>query len=154
MSFRFLPLLALIVACGWSEPSHAHGTERPFGTQINGRRSTPATAASRGAPAFTLLALSANLSALERDIGAGKQSEVRARAQHLPGMARDLVARSRHLSAPEREQFDLAARFITESAERIDSAAAGLETEGVLREVTLVRGQIATLKDLLRDADD
>ena len=153
MSHRALRLLALMLAWGWAAPSYPHGTERRYGTPINGRSSTAATGESRGAPAFTLLALSANLSALERDLGEGRTSDARERAQRLPGMARELVARTQHLRAPEREQVDLAAQFIAESAERIGSATTGLESESVLREVTLLRGQIAALEDLLRNAE-
>lgn len=148
------PLLQLILMLAWSlggpPPAYAHGTERHFGTPINGQGPAPAAS---GSPAFTLLALTANLNALERDLREGRSAEVRARVQRLPAMASELVARARNLDLREREEVDASAQFIAEHAERIRRAAARLEAERVLREVTLVRDRIAVLEDLLHDAE-
>lgn len=148
-----MPLIVLL-SLGSSTPSYAHGTERHFGTPINGRGAGPATDGRSGSPAFTLLALTANLNGLERDLREGRTSEVRKRARRLPAMARDLVARSRSLGRREREQVDVSAQVIAEGAERIFSAAPSLEADRVLHEVNLVRARIAALEDLFRNAED
>lgn len=148
------PLLLMLLLAwnlGGPAPAYAHGTERHFGTPINGRGAAPATG---GSPAFTLLALSANLTGLERDLQEGRIPEIPERAGRLPAMARELVARVRYLELPVLEQVERSAQFIAERAEHIRRAAARLETERVLREVTLVRDRIAILEDLLRNAEE
>lgn len=151
---RALPLLAVAIALSWPAASYPHGTERHFGAVINGRGPTPATGEGRGAPEFTLLALDANFKALERGLEQEQTAEVRDRAQRLPRMAREIVARASHLEALELDQVKLAADAISASAERIDSAAASYEADVVLREVSEVRARIADLGELLRSAED
>ena len=147
--------LALVFVCGFSPPSLAHPTEPQYGAPINSRSSPQATTGeSRGKPEFTLLALTANLTALEQDLKEERTAGVRDRAGRLPGMALELVARSDHLGELERRKISLAAQVILTSAERIDSAATGQEDNGVLRELAIVRRQIAGLKDMFRDLND
>lgn len=146
-----VPLLALLLVCGWSMPVYAHGTERSFGTSINSRRSAPAADEDPRGAEFTLLALATQLSALERDLGEEQTANVRERAQRLPIMARDLIARSRYLGVSERREVDRAARAIRQSALRMDAAAAGDERAGIIREIRRVREQIGAIESLLRE---
>lgn len=144
-------LLVLILACGLPALSYAHGTERHFGTPINDR--TPAPDGG-GSPAFTLLALTANLGGLERELQEGQTQGVRERARRLPAMARELVRRSAHLGGSERADIDRAAGFITDCAKRIDAAADGGRDSQILRELARLRDRIATLEDLVRAVEN
>ena len=146
--------MILMLAFAWSTPVYAHGSEAHYGAPINTRSFTFTTSKDRGALDFTLLAISGNLSALERDLEKERMSEVRERARRLPGMAYELVARSPHLGELERKQVGLTAQVILESAERMETAANGEEAHGVLREVTFVRARIAALQNLLRDLEN
>jgi len=150
---RALPLLALVLAAGSPTSSYAHGTERHFGTPINARPIT-SQPGDVGSPAFSLLALTANLNGLERDLEQGRTTEVRARARRLPDLAGDLVARSGVLGATERAEITRSAQLIAQSAKRIDAAATQHEAESVLRELKLVRNEVAALEDLLRGEGD
>ncbi len=146
MTRRAPSLLVLILACGLPALSYAHGTERHFGTPINGRSPAPVAG---GSPAFTLLALTANLDGLERDLQEGQIQGVRERARRLPAMARELVQRSAPLGASERAEIDRAAGLIADCAKRID-AAGGVADSQILRELARLRDRIATLEDLVR----
>lgn len=148
-----IALLAfLVIAWTLPAPALAHGTERHFGTPINGR--APDSNRSRGAPEFTVMAIEATLKAIERDLAEERQTEARERARRVPGMTRELVTRCEHLGPAERDQVGLSARAIADGARRIDAAVDDRDGTTLSDEMAHVREQLAALDGLLRRVND
>jgi len=148
---RVALLAFLLIAWSFPAPASAHGTERHFGTPINGR--VPDSARGRGAPEFTVLAIRATLSGLERDLEERRTTEAQVRAQRVVGMTHELVARCAHLSWADRDQIGLSGREISDSARRIDEAVSARDPAAVHDELTRVREQLTAVEIVLRRAE-
>ena len=149
---HLLALAVLILLGGLPAAASAHGTERHFGTPINGR--APDSNQSRGAPEFTVLAIGATLKSIERDLAEERPTDARERARRVLGMTRELVARCEDLGPTERDQVGLSARVIADGARRIDAALDDRDGTAVRDEMARVREQLAALDGLLHRAND
>ncbi len=128
----------------------AHGTERHFGTPINGRATVAPEANAGGSPAFTLLVLATNAEAIERAIDEGRVSEARERAHRLLDLIRELELRSRNLAAPARELAAEVASAIAERGTRIATTARTSDLTSIRHDLAELRRLVASMQDILQ----
>lgn len=149
MTARFVGMAFVgLLACGAG--AWAHGTERHFGTSINGRVRSD----SEGSSAFTLMALESNSKAILRAIEEGRAAEARQRAQRLPQLVGELQKRSEKLDAPMRERAVEATSAISKSAARIGAAAEAADATSVRRELAELHRLVAAMEEVVRESPE
>lgn len=151
MRARFACMVFLGVLA-WGNGARAHGTERHFGTPINGREAPGQQPDSGSSPAFTLLVLESNSRAILRAIEEGRSGEARERAQQLPQLIRELQKRSERFDAPQRETAVEATSAISECTARIGVAADAADGPSVRRELAELRRLVASMQGFLRES--
>lgn len=147
MTLRF-PWIVLIGVLLWAPGASAHGTEREYGTPINGRGVQET--GSLGSPAFAIMALDSNSSAILRALDEGRASEARERVERFPELIRELLRRCEKLDASQREQAREATSAISDCATRIE-AAARVDELAVRHELVELRRHLASMQELLRE---
>jgi hypothetical protein len=150
MTLRF-PWIVLVGVILSAAGASAHGTEREYGTPINGRgvRETGST----GSPAFTLMALESNSSAILRAFEAGHTSDAYERIQRFPKLIDELQRRCANLDTLQSGHAKEVASVISESAARIE-AAAGTDEPAVRHELLELRRHVVSMQALLRQDSD
>lgn len=151
MNNKSLLLIGLLSAFGSAGIAGAHGTEREFGTEINGGNRSLSQVVGVGSPAFTLVVIESNSRAMLRAVEDGQAVVVQRRASRLSGLMKQLRHCSAQFSASDHQRVTVAIAAIAESVDRVSDAATIADAPELKLEIGRLLGDVASYKRFLRE---
>jgi hypothetical protein len=160
--FQYSEFMKILLRVAWivlassfilAQGAWAHGTEREYGTVINGR-SAGSQFSSGGSPDFTLIAIEANVGAMLRAAEGGEYAELKERASQLFGQIEELQHRSEGLEPANREFAAEAAAEMEEVALRVGLAARASDVSSLRHEIDELKRSVGSMQSFLRRQSD